>query len=64
MSTSDNSTTTSTLPPYTKGDRVEYEGQQYTVSFAQESYITLRHDNGALPIVFPTEWKDIHPIDK
>ena len=52
MSTSDNSTTTSTLPPYTKGDRVEYEGQQYTVSFAQESYITLRHDNGALPSSF------------
>ena len=59
MSTNDNSTI-----PYTKGDRVEYEGQQYTVSFAQESYITLRHENGALPIVFPSDWGHIHPITK
>ena len=51
--------------PFTKGDQVEYEGSQWTVNFAQESYITLKHNvTGALPIVFPSDWGHIHPITK
>jgi len=62
MSTSDNS---GTNLPFTKGDQVEYEGSQWTVNFAQESYITLKHNvTGALPIVFPSDWGHIHPITK